>query len=127
MKIKLIEAGAIYPLAESLINKKMPIKTVYGFTKIMEASRKEFNFIQETANKIAEEYGERDENGNLVRTEDNSGYMIKEDCRKEAGEKIKEFNEIEIDFPDVKFNLSDLDSLELTMSEMQVLMPFISE
>ncbi len=61
---------------------------------------KEFNFLTEEMNKIADEFCEKDEEGNFVYTDDGSGQKIKEgeidNCNKALSEVYNTQTEIQI-------------------------------
>lgn len=57
----------------------LPIKISYKFSKLARAIEQEKNFYQSKVQEIIEEYGERDENGELKLTDDKTAFLIKED------------------------------------------------
>ena len=53
------------------------------------------------------------------------GIKIKEGYQSECQKKIQEFNQLDVTIPDVYFTIEELESLNLTLFELEVLEPFI--
>lgn len=126
--MKLSETFQILEIRNQIIEQKLPIKTSYKFTRFFEQLEKEVKFFNETLQKVVEEYGQRDENGEFVLTDDKQGVKIKEDKFNECMEKIDELNNIEIQLTYIpEFTLDELEPLNLEMKYIQFLMPYIKE
>jgi len=107
--------------------KKMPIKTAYKLNKLLNKLEEEAFFYQKKMTDLIREYGMIDENGDYLLTSDQQGVRIKPDKIQECEEKIRELSNLEIDAIDIKFTLEELDFFELSITEMEWLMPFIEE
>ena len=105
----------------------LPIKISYKFSKLARAIEQEKIFYQSKVQEIIEEYGERDENGELKLTDDKTAFLIKEDKVLECQQKMNELSELEIDIEEIKFSIDDLEGLTLSPQEMDILIPFITE
>lgn len=105
----------------------LPIKISYKFSKLARAIEQEKNFYQSKVQEIIEEYGERDENGELKLTDNKTAFVIKEDKVLECQQKMNELSELEIDIEEIKFSIDDLEGLTLSPQEMDILIPFITE
>lgn len=125
--MKMYEAVKFQKLYTEIKDNKMPLRLAYKLNKLFQEVEKSIIFYQESLNKLIEEYGKKDENGNFVPTETGDGITIKEEDIEECGKKVQELNELEVVVDSVKFNLEELESLELTISEIGFLMPFIEE
>ncbi len=111
-----------------IVNSKMSIKTTYKFSRLFKEVEEQANFFDTTLSNIIAQYGQRDEKGEYVLTEDKNGVMIQEDKKNECLAKINELNNLEINLNYVPaFNLDELEFLDLTVDEMTILMPFIEE
>ena len=111
-----------------IVNSKMSIKTTYKFSRLFKEVEEQANFFDTTLSNIIAQYGQRDEKGEYVLTEDKNGVMIQEDKKDECLAKINELNNLEINFNYIPaFNLDELEFLDLTVDEMTILMPFIEE
>ncbi len=109
-------------------NKKMSIKTTYKFTRLFKELNEHAKFFQDTISNLIKEYGERDENGEFVLTENKAGIVIQKDKQDECIQKMNELDNLEITLQYIPtFTLDELDTLELSMNEMEVLMPLIDE
>lgn len=105
----------------------LPIKISYKLSKLARAIEQEKTFYQSKVQEIIEEYGERDENGELKLTDDKTAFVIKEDKVLECQQKMNELLELEIDIEEIKFSIDDLEDLKLSPQEMDALIPFIIE
>ena len=126
--MKLSEAFQILEIRNNLINQKLPIKTSYKLTRFFSSLEGEAKFFNETLQKIINEYGERDANGNFVLIDDGQGIKIQKDKDKECMDKINELNNLEANLTYVpEFTLDELEPLELEMKYINLLLPFIKE
>ena len=115
-------------LKSKFINVKMPIKTTYKFTRLFKEIEEQVEFFNTTLSDLIEEYGQKDENGNYILTDDQNGVKIQEDKYEECMSKINELNNLEVNLDYIpNFTLEELDNLELSIEEMVLLMPFITE
>lgn len=126
--MKLSETFQMLEIRNQIIDQKLPIKTAYKFTRFFEQLEKESKFFNDTLQKIVDEYGQRDENGNFILTADKNGVKIKEDKFEECMDKIEELNNIEVQLSYIpQFTLEELDSLNLEVKYIQELIPYIIE
>lgn len=124
--MKMTELIQLPSLISKLRNRNLPIRTAYKFTKLATIVENEAKFYQEHFTKIVQDYGQQDENG-YVFSEDGSTIAIIPGKEEECKQKISELQSIEIETPGVTFTLEELENLDLTMSELQVLFPLITE
>lgn len=125
--IKLYQVRGFQELYENIKKLPLSLNVAYKFTKIFAALQIEVEFLQENFQKIIEEYAERDNQNNIVLTEDNLGVKIQLGKEKECNEKILTLQNIKIEIPNIKFRLGELSDLNLTIEQMQFLLPFIEE
>lgn len=126
--MKMSELFKLNQLREKIENKKMPIKTTYKFTRLFKEIEEQVNFFNKTLSDLIKEYGKRDENNEFILTENKTGVMIQEDKYDECMEKVQELNDLEPEFSYIpSFKLEELDNLELSIEELDSLMPFIEE
>ena len=88
--MKMSELFQLNQLQKDIINKKMPIKIAYKFTRLFKEIQGQIDFFNSTIEKLINEYGQKDENGNFILTEDKTGVKIQEDKYKECMNKIDE-------------------------------------
>lgn len=126
--MKLVEVFDFLNLRNKIIDKKLPIKTSYKLTRFFNQLEEEAKFFNETLQKIIDEYGQKDENGNFIFTDNGQGVKIKEDKYNECMGKIEELNSIEVKLNYIpSFTLEELEGLDLEMKYINLLMPYISD
>ena len=106
----------------------MPLTCAYKLTKISKILAEEADFYQTEFFKIVDEYGEKDEKGNIKYSEDGTVVLIEPSKQKEAQEKINNLNnmELEVNIEPYLLEFSDFDSdKKITMEEMSSLLPFM--
>ena len=108
-------------------SQKLPFKTSYRITLLAQEIEKHINYYQEQFRSLLQEYGKKDENGNLRPTEDGSGVLLEEATMSEAYTKLNELHELDVELPDVKFTLDDFGNIELSPEEMYIIFPFIED
>jgi hypothetical protein len=110
---------------EKVKNQKMSFKTSYRLTLLANEIQKHLDFYQESFRNLLKEYCKKDENENLLPTEDGQGVLLVEETMNEAYTKLAELRELEVELPDTKFSPDDFDNIELSPEEMMIIMPFI--
>lgn len=126
--MKFSEAFQILEIRNLLVDQKLPIKTSYKFTKFFNELETEVKFFNESLQKLIEEYGKRDEDGNFIYTDDKQGIKIQDDKFQECMNKINELNNLEVNLTYVpEFTLDELESLNLEMKYIDCLLPYIKE
>ena len=114
----------LYTLASST---KLPIKTSYKFARMATAVEKNIEFYQTSFRNIVSEFAQIDENGNFVPTEDGQGVKIQEGKEAECKIRLMELNNLDVELPDIKFTIDELEGCELTPAEMVKFLPFIED
>lgn len=105
--------------------KKMPIKTTYKLAKLKKALESEVEIYQTELTKIIQEYAQKDADGNYIYTEDKKSIKIIPGSEKECNLKLLELQNLEIHIEDIKFDISEFEELELSLNDINFLMPFI--
>ena len=106
-------------------SQKLPFKTSYKVALFMQEVQKHIDFYQESFRNLLQEYGKKDENGNVKPTEDGQGVLLAEETMNEAYAKLAELRDLDVELPDTKFSPDDFDNVEISPEEMIILMPFI--
>jgi hypothetical protein len=112
---------------EKVKNQKMSFKTSYRLTLLAQEIQKHIDFYQENFRNLLLEYSKKDENGNPLPTEDGQGVLLKEETMNEAYTKLNELRELDVELPDAKFSPEDFGDVELSPTEITIIMPFIVE
>lgn len=127
MKIKMYQILEFENLYNKLKDFKMSIKTAYKLSKLVREVDNEKMFYQTKLASIIDSYGEKDSDGNFVLTEDKTGVQVKkgeiEKCQKE----IVELSNLDVEISGIEISIEELENFELTLQDMEILMPFIKE
>lgn len=124
MLIKRNKIDKIIEIIDKIRDKNFNILTQYKFIQIVKTLENEQDILQEQINSLIIEYGERDENGHLIQDE-SKGIKIKKEYLIECSQKIHDIYELEIQIPDIYFSFDELDVLNLTLRELELLEPFV--
>ena len=104
----------------------LPLKGAYKINKIKKAVEKEGEFYQEKFQEIVNLYAQKDENGELIFSEDGNQIMIKEGMIEECNKALADLQELEVEVDNCGLTLDDLgENLECTPEELEALMPFM--
>lgn len=103
--------------------KHFNIQTQYKFLKLKQAIEKEDEIYREQII-LLRDYCEVDENGEYIRDQQ-GGIKIKEDKKVECNQLLNEINQVQIQLPDIYFSLDELEPLELTLNELELLSIFL--
>ena len=81
MKITIYQLISTLNIEKELLPQKLPIRTAYNLSKIFARAREELEFYQKKFKEIVTQYGEKDENGNvIVKTHKEFGRIIHFPC-----------------------------------------------
>jgi peptidase E len=104
----------------------LPLKGAYKLNKIKKAVEKESEFYQEKFQEIVDTYAKKDENGNIVFSEDGNQIMIKDGVVDECNKALADLQELEVEIETYGLTLEDLgEGVECTPDELEALMPFM--
>ena len=110
-------------LINSLMNQSLKAKTAYKIARIAREIEKEYKLFDEARLKLINEYGKKDDDGQLI--EENGNYIINPDnvvdYNNAADELLNTVIEINIEPIDVE----ELDGIELTPQQMIVLESYL--
>lgn len=124
MKVNMSTALQIKGISASIVDTKMPPKTAYKFMKLIKSIETEETFFNEKMKDIILDFGKKDENGNPVFLE-NGNVEIIPGKEAECNARVKELEEIEVEIPDTKFSIDELESFEFSPREIYILEPII--
>ena len=110
---------------KSLIGIKFPITTSYKIAKIKKYIEEELSFYEQELQKIITEYGEKDENGQYIYSDNNGSIKIIPSRLQECMHKVNSLEQLQVQEPSIKLTLEDLSNVNLTPQEFEYLMPFL--
>ena len=120
---EILELSALY---NSISEVKLPLKTTYKFTRLMKRVEEELTFYQTKFREIVEEYGVK-ENGEYKLTEDGTSILIVPGKENECNEKLFELRNLDVTIEGITFTIEELETLDVSISEMACLMPLIED
>lgn len=123
--MKLNQVLGLPKFYQGVSNKNLPFSLAYKLNKLALRANEELDFYRENMQKIIEEFAERNENGDIIYTTEGDIRIAQENLET-CEARITELSNIEVDI-DIKFKPSELESLELSINDIQNLMPLIEE
>ena len=126
MKVAIKEFIVINQFINRISTQDLPVNVAYKLNKIMKSSKEIDEFYTTRLKAIADKYGERDEDNQLINI-GNGSIKVREDSQTACDQEMSELLDYEIEIPDYKIKLSDLNSLSLSMIEMEAFDKFIEE
>ena len=78
-------------------NQSIPLKGAYKLNKIRKQVEKESEFYSEKFQEIVDTDAKKDENGNIVFSDDGNQIMIKEGMISECNEELKKLQQLEVE------------------------------
>ena len=127
MVISMRQVLALQPVYDLIKKKTLPVKTAYKLSRLFKAIENEARFYTEQLNTIIEQYALRNENGDKVTTNEGNSIQIAPEYIDVTSQKINELLGLDVELPDLMFSLDELDSLGLTMEEVNAFFPLIQE
>lgn len=127
MVISMRQVLALQPVYDLIKKKTLPIKTAYKLSRLFKVIDSEARFYTEQLNTIIEQYALRDENGDKVTTNEGNSIQIAPEYIDSTSQKINELLSLDVELPDLLFSLDELDSLGLTMEEVNAFFPLIQD
>ena len=108
-------------------NTNLPLKGAYKINKIRKAMEKEADFYSTKFQEIIDTYAKKDEEGNVVFSENGEQIIIQEDKIAECNQTLEELQKLEVEVENYNLTIEDLgENLECTPDELDALMPFFN-
>ena len=127
MQLKMQDILNFSDFYNSVKTQKITMKTAYRLAQLAKTIETELQFYREKLQAIIAEYGEKDENGQPIPTEDGGGIKLRPGSEQECVAAMQELQELEITLPDIKFNIEDFGSIELSVENISAILPFVEE
>lgn len=105
----------------------LPLKVAYKLNKIKQAVDKESDFYSEKFQEIINNYAKKDEEGNLVFSEDGEQIMIQDGKIEECNKALEDLQNLEVEIDNYNLTIDDFgEDLTCTPDELETLMPFLN-
>lgn len=124
--MKMYEILAVQDFYPSIQNQKLPVKTAYKLTRLGRRIGEELDFYQKEFQHILDDYAQK-ENGQLIYSDDMASIKIIPGKEDECAQKINELRNLDVDLDDFSFGINEFDGINLTISQMNSILPFINE
>lgn len=125
--MKMYELIQISELYDSIKDQKMPLKTAYKFTRLMKKAETEIEFYKKEFTRIISEFCQKNEKGEYVFLEDGISIAIIPGKEKECNMQIADLKNLDVNIDNIKFNISELDGFDLTISQLNSLFSLIED
>lgn len=126
MKISLSQLIQTLGLNSILQEQKMSLQAVYNISKIFDCARENYQFYRSEFDKIINEYGQKNENGENVKLEDGS-LAIDPERIDECAKAMRELENLQVEIPDYSIPANCFGDLELTLEQFNLLKPFVKD
>ena len=123
--MKMYEILAVQDFYPSIQDQKLPIKTAYKLTRLGRRIEEELDFYQREFQRIINDYAQK-ENGQLVYSDDRTSIKIIPGKEEECTQKIAELRNLEISLNEFNFDIDEFSNINLTISQMNSILPFIN-
>lgn len=125
MTLKMGDIPRLNELIGSLAEEKLGFKTSYKLMKLAKEIEVEFTYYRENLVELLNEYGKKDENGELIY--EGSGVKIQEDKIEEVSKKIAELDGIEVNLNSPLLEVEELEDMKISLQDVAVLDPLIKK
>lgn len=110
-----------------LSQKQLKGKTAYNVARVLREVESEFNLFNETRQKIVQQYGEKDENGELKINTTTNEYVFSEENLKTITDEINNILGSTVNLNANKIGLDEIENVDFTPAEMMLIQSYIEE
>lgn len=114
-------------IIDKIKNQSAPVKVAYKIVKLLKILNEEKDNYIKLLQDIIEEYGERNEDGELKTSPDKQSIPIVPEKREECYKKITELEEVMVKIELPSFTLDELEQLEFTIEDLSKIQFLIKE
>ena len=122
--MKITDILNVVPTLQEMANKSFPGATSFKIARLMRELDKEIQLFDKQRTEIAQEFGEKDANGQLVFTEEGNVKII-ESKIEECNAKLESIFNTEIEINADKISYSSIENSNFTPSQALTLEPII--
>ena len=108
-------------------NVNLPLKVAYKLNKLKTSITNESEFYSNKFQEIVDKFAKKDDNGNIVFSDDGEQIMIAEGKIDECNKELEDLQKLTVEIDNQNLTIDDFgDGVECTPEELEVLMPFLN-
>ena len=125
MTLKMIDIINFNVFYDEVRTNKMPLKVAFKLSNLVKVINEKTDFYREEIQKILQEYGEFDENGNIITINNGNGIKVKPGTEIECTAKINELQSLDVELPDITFDIEEFGDIEMALEIFNIITPFL--
>ena len=108
-------------------NYKLPLKVAYKLNKLKKAIEVEGEFYSNKFQEIVDTYAKKDDNGQIVFSNDGNQIMIQDGKVEECNQALEDLQALTVEIDNCNLTIDDFgDDIECTPEDLEALMPFLN-
>lgn len=106
---------------------KLPLKVAYKLNKLKKAIEVEGEFYSNKFQEIVDTYAKKDDNGNVVFSDDGNQIMIQDGKIEECNQALEDLQTLTVEIDNCNLTIDDFgEDVECTPEDLEALMPFLN-
>jgi Skp family chaperone for outer membrane proteins len=108
-------------------NYKLPLKVAYKLNKLKKAIEVEGEFYSNKFQEIVDTYAKKDDNGQIVFSDDGNQIMIQDGKVEECNQALEDLQALTVEIDNCNLTIDDFgDDIQCTPEDLEALMPFLN-
>ena len=104
---------------------KITATVSYKIYKLCKSIEPEETFYHQRRKQLIEQFAQRDDEGNIINN--NGSILLQPDKIEQAQQLLNELTSVDVDCPNIKFKLSELSEIKLSVSDIATIESLIEE
>lgn len=106
---------------------KLPLKVAYKLNKLKKAVEVEGEFYSNKFQEIVDTYAKKDDNGQIVFSDDGNQIMIQDGKVEECNQALEDLQALTVEIDNCNLTIDDFgDDIQCTPEDLEALMPFLN-
>lgn len=106
---------------------KLPLKVAYKLNKLKKAIEVEGEFYSNKFQEIVDTYAKKDDNGNVVFSDDGNQIMIQDGKIEECNQALDDLQTLTVEIDNCNLTIDDFgEDVQCTPEDLEALMPFLN-
>lgn len=106
---------------------KLPLKVAYKLNKLKKAVEVEGEFYSNKFQEIVDIYAKKDDNGQIVFSDDGNQIMIQDGKIEECNQALEDLQTLTVEIDNCNLTIDDFgEDIECTPEDLEALMPFLN-